>query len=109
VINKFTKDDEDQASDVFYSMDDKVKINVGESYRAVGSSGRGRRGIMPTDLKTIARDHDFNIVSLPPSVTLRVDVKLDEEEDGKTSYFKGVILMLLMPILLSYCIALNCK
>ena len=109
VIKNFTKDDEDQASVVFYSMDDKTKISVGEPHLAVGFSGRGRRSIVPTNVKTIVGDHDFKIDSLTPSVTLRVDVKHDEEEDGGTSYYRGVLPMLLMVILLSYRIALNCK
>ncbi len=45
---------------------------------------------MPTDVKTIVGDHDFKIVSLIPNVTLRVDVKPDEGEDG-TSYYRGEV------------------
>ncbi len=90
VIEKFTADDEEPAHVVFYSMDDKAKINIGESSLAIGFGGRGRRSIMPTDVKTIAGDHDFKIVSLTPSVTLRVNVKPDEGEDG-TSYYRGEV------------------
>ncbi len=43
---------------------------------------------MPSDCKAIAGDHDFKVVSLTPSVALRVDVKPDEGEDG-TSYYRG--------------------
>jgi len=43
---------------------------------------------MPTDVTTIASEHDFKIVSLTPSVTLRVDISPDEGEDY-TSYYKG--------------------
>jgi len=75
IIQKFTEDDEETAPVVFYSMDDKAKIHVGESHLAVGLGGRGRRSILPTDVKAIAADHDFKIVSLTPSVNLRVDVK----------------------------------
>jgi hypothetical protein len=89
VISKFTEDDSEPAHVVFYSMDDKAKINVGEPHLAVGFGGRGRRSIMPTDVTSIAGDHDFKIVSLTPSVTLRVEVKPDEEEDG-TSYYRGL-------------------
>jgi len=69
---------------VFYSMDNKAKINIGESSLAIGFGGRGRRSIMQPNVKTIASDHDFKIVSLTPSVTLRVDVKADEGEDGSS-------------------------
>ena len=55
-------------------MDDKAKINIGEPSLAIGVGGRGRHSIMPTDVKTIASNHDFKIVSLTPSVTLRVGV-----------------------------------
>ena len=94
VIMKYTQDNEEQAPVVFYSMDDKAKVNVGEPHLAVAFGGRGRRSILPTDVQAIAGDHDFKIVSLTPSVTLRVDVKPDEGEDGTSSY-RGVSLMLL--------------
>ena len=71
-------------------MDDKAKINVGEPHLAVGFGGRGRRSNMPTDVTTITGNHDFKIVSLTPSITLRVDISPDEEEDC-TSYYKGEI------------------
>ena len=35
VINKYTEDDEEEAPVVFYSMDDKAKVNVGEPHLAV--------------------------------------------------------------------------
>ena len=63
-------------------MDDKAKVNVGELHLVVFFGGRGRRSILPVDLIFIAGDYDFRIVSLTPSVTLRVEVKLDEGEDG---------------------------
>jgi hypothetical protein len=90
VIHKYTEDDEDPASVVFYSMDGKAKINFGEHHLAVGFGGRGRRSIMPTDVMSISGDHDFKIVSLAPSVALRADVKPDEGEDV-TSYYRGVL------------------
>ena len=43
---------------------------------------------------SIAGDHDVNIISLTPSVTLRVEVKPDKGEDG-TSYYRGEHLLLL--------------
>ena len=43
---------------------------------------------MPTDVTAVAGDHGFKIVSLTPSVSLRVDVKLDEGEDC-ASYYRG--------------------
>ena len=73
---------------VFYSLDDNAKVSVGEPHLAVSFGERGRRSILPTDLTSIAGDHDFKIVSLTPSVTLRVDVSLDEGED-RTSYYRG--------------------
>ena len=88
VIKKFTHENEEEASVVFYSMDDKAKVSVGEPHLAVAFGGRGRRSILPTDVTSIAGDHDFKVVSLTPSVTLRVDVSHDEGEDG-TSYYRG--------------------
>ena len=82
VIEKCTADDEEPAHVVFYSMDDMAKINIGEPSLVIGFGGRGRRIIMPTDVKTIAVDHDFKIVSLTQIVTLRVDVKPDDGKDG---------------------------
>ncbi len=43
---------------------------------------------------SIVGDRDFKIVSLTPSVTLRVEVRLDEGEDH-TSYYRGKPLLLL--------------
>jgi hypothetical protein len=71
----------------FY-MDDNAKINVGEPHLAVPFGRRGRCNILPTDAKAIAGDHDLKIVSLTPSVTLRVEVSPDEGEDC-TSYYRG--------------------
>ena len=90
VINKYTEDDEIPASVVFYSMDDKAKINIGEPSLAIAFGGRGRRIIMLIGVKTIAGDHENKIVSLTPRVTLRVDVKANEGEDG-TFYYKGEV------------------
>ena len=50
---------------------------------------------MPTDVKAASGDHDFKIVSLTPSVTLRVDVKPDEGEDG-TFYYRAVFHVVLV-------------
>ncbi len=94
VIKKYIREDEEEASVVFYSMDDKAKVSVGETHLAVAFGGRGRRSILPTDVTSIAGDHDFKIVSLTPSVTLRVDVSLDEGEDG-ISYYRGAYVHLL--------------
>ena len=90
IIDKYTVGEESPAPVVFYSMDDKAKISVGEPHLAVSFGGRGRCSILPTDVKAVAGDHDFKIVSLTPSVTLRVDVKPDEGEDG-TSYYRGEV------------------
>ncbi len=88
VITKYTDEEEVPAPVVFYSMDDKAKISVGEPHLAVSFGGRGRCSILPADVKAIAGDHDFKCVSLTPSVTLRVEVQPDEGEDG-TSYYRG--------------------
>jgi hypothetical protein len=88
VIAKYTYEDDDVSPVVFYSMDDKAKISVGEPHLAVSFGGRGRCSILPTDAKAIAGDHDFKVVSLTPSVTLRVEVSPDEGEDC-TSYYRG--------------------
>jgi len=70
-------------------MDDKAKISAGEPNLAVSFGGRGRCNILPKDVKAIAGDHDFKIVNLTLSVTLRVDVKPDEGEDCTTYYRRG--------------------
>ena len=87
VIQKYTEDGEGPAHVVFYSMDDKAKINVGEPHLALRFGGRGRRSVMPTDVTSISEDGDFKIVLLTTSVTLLVQVKPDEDEDG-TSYYR---------------------
>jgi hypothetical protein len=95
VITKYTDEEEDLAPVVFYSMGDKAKISVGEPNLAVSFGGRGRCNILPTDVKSIAGDHDFKAVSLyslTSIVTLRVDIKPDEGEDG-TSYYRGKTIM----------------
>jgi hypothetical protein len=78
-------------------MDDKAKISVGEPHLAVGFGGQGRRSIMPTDVMSVFGNNDFKIVSLTPSVTLRVDVKPDEGED-KTSYYRGPLRLRFMAL-----------
>jgi hypothetical protein len=50
---------------------------------------------LPTDVKAASGDPDFKIVSLTPSVTLRVDVKPDEGEDG-TFYYRAVFHVVLV-------------
>ena len=90
VITKYADGEEHLAPIVFYSMDDKAKISVEEPHLAVSFGGRGRCNILLADVKAIAGDHDFKVMSLIPSVTLRVDVKLDEDEDG-TSYYRGEV------------------
>ena len=88
IIEKYTQEDEEEEAVVFYSMDDKAQVSVGEPHLAVSFGGRGRRNILPTDVTAVACDRDFKIVSLTPSVTLRVDVKLNDGEDC-TSYYRG--------------------
>ena len=95
VIKKYTPEDEVPTRVVFYSMDDKAKLNGGDPHLAEAFGGRGRYSILPADVKAVAGDHDFKIVSLTPSVTLRVHVKSDEGEDG-TSYYRGVFLVALV-------------
>ncbi len=69
-------------------MDDKVKVGVGEPHLAIAFGGRGRRSIFPTYVTSIAGNHDFKIISLTPSVTLRVDASPDKGED-RTSCYRG--------------------
>jgi hypothetical protein len=83
-------------------MDDKAKIHVGEPHLAVGFGGGGRRITMPNAVIPIAGDHDFKIVSLTPSVTVRVDINPDEGEDC-ISYNGGVVSLLLMLYCCCYC------
>ena len=90
VITKYTDEEEVLAPVVFYSMDDKAKISVGEPHLVVSFGGRSQCSILLADVKAIAGDHDFKVVSLTPSVTLRVEVQPDEGEDG-TSYYRGKI------------------
>ena len=89
IIANYT-DQEEGAAPVVFSMDDKAKVGVGEPHLAVSFGGRGRCNVLPTDVKAIAGDHDFKIVNLTPSVTLRVDVQPDEGEDC-TSYYRGEV------------------
>jgi hypothetical protein len=89
VIERFTEDGNEPMAVVLYSMDDKAKINIREPHLAVGFGGRGRRSIMPTDVTTVAGDQDFKVVSLTPSVTLRVKISPNEGEDC-TYYYQGV-------------------
>ena len=51
VIKKYTPEVEVLTRVVFYSMDDKPKVNVGEPHIAVALGERGRCGILPTDVK----------------------------------------------------------
>jgi len=88
VIKRFAEDDNDPTSVVFYSMDDKTKINVGEPHLAVGFGGHGRRSIVLFDVTKIVGDYDFEVMSLTPSVILRVDISSNEWEDC-TSYYQG--------------------
>ena len=85
---KYSQEDEGEGAGVFYPMDDKTNVSVEEPHLSVSFSGRGHRSMLPTDMTTVAGDHDFKIVSLTPSVTLSVDVKPDEEEDC-SSYYRG--------------------
>ena len=41
VIKKCTREDEEEASVIFYYMDDKAKVSVGEPHLAVAFGGRG--------------------------------------------------------------------
>jgi hypothetical protein len=88
IISKLTKEGEGLALVVFYSMDNKAKINIGEPHIAVIFGGRGRCNILPTDANAIADDHDFKVMSLTPSVTLCVDTSPDKGENG-TSFYGG--------------------
>ncbi len=63
VIEKYTQEDEEEGAVVFYSIDDKAKVNVGEPHLAVSFGGRGRHNILPTDVAAVAGDHDFKILS----------------------------------------------
>ena len=70
---------------VFYSIDDKAKVSVGEPHLVVAFGGRGRQSILPCDAKpAIAGNHDSKIFLLEPSVILRVEVKPDEGENGSS-------------------------
>ena len=89
VINQYTAEEEVPAPFVFYSMDGKAKISVDEPRLALSFSVRGRCIILPSDVKAIAGDHDFKVVSLTPSVSLRVEVQPNEGEDG-TSCYRGI-------------------
>eukprot|EP00873_Tetraselmis_striata_P014883 jgi/Tetstr1/435147/TSEL_002607.t1 len=75
---------------VFYSVDDKSKVNVGEPNLPITFGGVARKGIMPADVTNVAGDHDFHKVSLTPSVALEVVIKPHEGEgDGLQSFYRG--------------------
>ncbi len=50
--------------------------------------GRGRSSILPSNVESVAGDHDFHVVNFTPSVCLHVDIKPDEGED-MISYYRG--------------------
>jgi hypothetical protein len=50
IIKKYTEFDEEEAHVVFYSFDNKAKVNVGEPHLAVSFGGRGCRSILPNDV-----------------------------------------------------------
>ena len=57
---------------------------MGEPECAILFRGLGRKSILPADVSSKAGYHEFNVVSLTPSVALVVDLNwrdnLDEEE-----------------------------
>ncbi len=67
--------------------------------------GRGRTSILPSNVITVAGDHDFHVVNFTPSVCLHVDIKPDEGEDmisyyrGKPFILESFIIMLLLLLL----------
>ena len=50
--------------------------------------GRGRSNILPSNVESVAGDHDFYIVNFTPSVRLHVYVKPDKGQD-MISYYRG--------------------
>jgi hypothetical protein len=88
-ISQYTAEEKDPAPVVFYFMDDNAKISVGEPHLVASFGGQVGCIILPSDVEAIAGDHDFKVVSLTPSVTLRVNVQTDEGENC-TSYYRGI-------------------
>ena len=64
------------------------KVNIGEPHLPVSLGGRGRSSILPSNVESVASDHDFYIVNFTPSVCLRVDIKPDEGQD-MISYYRA--------------------
>ncbi len=65
---------------------------MSESKVLVSFGGRGRKSILPSDVHSKVGDHDFDVASLTPSVTLVVDFdgrnNLDEEVQ-LASFYRG--------------------
>ena len=63
-------------------------VNIGEPHLPVSFGGRDRNNILPSNVESVAGDHDFYIVNFTPSVYLHVDIKPDEGQD-MISYYRG--------------------
>ena len=59
---------------VFFCMDDKHRVKVGEPNYPVAAAERGRRVLVQQNEMFEVGDHDFTKFSLIPSVTLSVDI-----------------------------------
>jgi hypothetical protein len=64
------------------------QVNIGEPHLLVSFGGRGRSSILPSNVESVAGDHDFHVVNFMPSVCLHVDIKPDEGQD-MISYYRG--------------------
>ncbi len=64
-----------------------ILVNIGEPHLPVSFGGRGRSSILPSNVETVAGDHDFHVDNFTPSVCLHVDIKPDEGQD-MISYYR---------------------
>jgi len=55
---------------LFFCVDDKAKVPVGEPHRPISTGVRGRQSIAPIDAELSSLDHDMKATSLTPSVAL---------------------------------------
>ena len=63
-------------------------VKIGEPRLLMSFCGRDRSSILPSNVESVAGDHDFHVVNFTPSVCLHVDIKSDEGQDI-ISYYIG--------------------
>ena len=58
-------------------------------------ASRGKVIIVPSGYEIVARDHDFHVVNLTPSVTLLTEMKANPDGDGGLpSFYEGMCVLI---------------